>query len=296
MIPSVTLVTPTRNRAHTIGRAIRSVLAQTHVEWELVVIDDASTDDTANVVASFRDPRIRYVRLDEQAGPTGAKNRGFDEAKGPWIGVLDDDDELVPRALQKLLDVTRRIPRVDAISCNCVDSRTGRFTGHGFDHDRYLTVPLALGHARGEHWGIFHQRILGDRRFDPNIPGHEAHLWYRIHDGALWYYLHEGLRVYHREGRDRLSLGDDYALYRQIFDRDPDLLRLYARWSKKAFVRFVRVAAFEFLRAGDREHLDLAIAALEEAGMRALPMTLRGLRSIRRQSIVRRGPERLERP
>jgi len=291
LIPSVTLVTPTRNRAHTIGRAIRSVLAQTHAEWELVVVDDAGTDDTERVVASFGDPRIRYVRLDEHAGPTGAKNRGFDEAsrlrsdgkaRGPWIGVLDDDDELVPDALRTLLAVTQRIPRVDAISCNCIDAQTGRFTGHGFDHDRYLTVPLALTHARGEHWGIFHERILGDRRFDPGIPGHEAHLWYRIHDGALWYYIHQGLRVYHREGRDRLSLGSDYVLYREIFDRDPDLVRLYARWSKKAFSRFVRVAAFEFLRAGDRAHLDLAIAALEESGMRAMPAALRALGSVRR--------------
>jgi glycosyltransferase involved in cell wall biosynthesis len=282
LIPSVTLVTPTRNRAHTIGRAIRSVLAQTHAEWELVVVDDASSDDTERVVASFKDARIRYVRVPDHVGPTGAKNRGFDEARGPWIGVLDDDDELVPHALQTLLDVTRRIPRVDAISCNCIDAQTGRFTGHGFDHDRYLTVPLALDQARGEHWGIFHTRILGDRRFDPMIPGHEAHLWYRIHDGALWYYVHQGLRIYHREGRDRLSLGDDYALYREIFDRDPDLVRLYARWSKKAFARFVRIAAFEFLRAGDRAHLDLAIAALEESGMRAMPMTLRALRSVRR--------------
>lgn len=296
MIPSVTLVTPTRNRAHTIGRAIRSVLGQTHAEWELVVVDDASSDDTERVVASFRDPRIRYVRETDHVGPTGAKNRGFDEARGPWIGVLDDDDELVPHALQTLLEVTQRIPRVDAISCNCIDAQTGRLTGHGFDRDRYLTVPLALTHARGEHWGIFHERILGERRFDPAIRGYEAHLWYRIHDGALWYYVHQGLRIYHREGRDRLSLGNDYALYKEIFDRDPDLLRLYARWSKKAFSRFVRIAAFEFLRAGDRARLDLAIAALEEAGMRALPLTLRGLRSIRGQPIVRRGTERPERP
>jgi glycosyltransferase involved in cell wall biosynthesis len=283
LIPSVTLVTPTRNRAHTIGRAIRSVLGQTHADWKLVVVDDASSDDTERVVASFGDARIRYVREAEQVGPTGAKNRGFDEARGAsWLGVLDDDDELVPRALETLLGVADRIPRVDAISCNCIDAETGRFTGYGFDRDRYLTVPIALARARGEHWGIFHSRILGDRRFDPSIPGHEAHLWYRIHDGALWYYVHEGLRVYHREGRDRLSLGSDYALYREIFDRDPDLVRLYARWSKKAFSRFVRVAAFEFLRAGDRPRLDLAIAALEETGMRALPMTLRCLRSVRR--------------
>src|SRR5258708_4057666 len=120
IISTVTLVTPTRDRAHTLGRAVRSVLAQTHADWELVIVDDASSDDTAGAAASFRDARIRYVRAPEHLGVTGAKNLGLDEARGEWIGILDSDDELVPHALASLLSVTERVPRVEAISCNCV--------------------------------------------------------------------------------------------------------------------------------------------------------------------------------
>ena len=259
----ISLVMPTYNRRATIGRAIASVRAQTHADWELVIVDDGSTDDTASAVAAFPDARIRLVREPQNLGVTAARNRGLDEARGDFIGMLDSDDEIVPHALATLLGALTTVsPRLDAISCNCLDSRTGRFTGHGFDHDRFLTVPLSLDHARGEHWGIFHRRILGERRFDPRVRGFEGHLWYRIHDGALWYYLHRGLRIYHREGDDRLSTRDDYELYAQIFDHDPELLRLYARWSKKAFVRLVRTAGLHFLRRGDTRRLRAAWRAL----------------------------------
>lgn len=274
--PNVTIVTPTRNRAHTIARAVRSVLQQTHRDLELVVVDDASTDDTADVVSAFRDPRVRYVREAGHVGVTAAKNRGLDEARGEWIGILDSDDELVPHALDTLFGALDRVdPKLDAISCNCVDAKTGRFTGHGLGRDRWLTVPLSLERARGEHWGIFRRRILGARRFDPRIHGHEGHLWSRIHDGARWYYVHAGLRVYHREGSDRLSRRSDYALACEVFDHDPELLRLYARWSKRAFARTMRICALEFVRARDRSRLERAANMLDEAGLRALGRTLR---------------------
>ena len=257
----ISLVMPTYNRRATLARAIASVLAQTDPDWELVVVDDGSTDGTESVVRGFGDRRIRFFRDDQNRGVTAAKNRGLDEARGDFIGMLDSDDELVPSALETLLGALRTVsPRLDAISCNCVDSRSGAFTGRGLARDRFLTVPLSLDRARGEHWGIFRRRLLAGRRFDPRIRGFEGHLWYRIHDGALWYYLHRGLRIYHREGADRLSVrpGGDYALYAQLFDHDPELLRLYARWSKKAFVRLVRTAALHFARARDVPRFRLA--------------------------------------
>jgi glycosyltransferase involved in cell wall biosynthesis len=274
----ISLVMPTFNRRATIGRAIASVRAQTHADWELVVVDDGSTDGTASLVAGSGDPRVRYVRLPRNVGPAAARNRGIDEARGDFLGMLDSDDELVPSALATLLGALSDVsPRLDAISCNCLDARTRRFTGRGLGRDRFLTVPLALERARGEHWGIVHRRILGARRFDPRVRGLEAHLWYRIHDGALWYYLHRGLRIYHRDGADRLSTrrGGDYETCAQIFDHDPELLRLYARWSRTAFVRFVRRAAFEFVRAGDAERTERAAVLLAEARVRILPSALR---------------------
>ncbi len=280
----ISLVMPTRNRAHTIARAIASAIAQTHDDWELLIIDGASTDDTEAVVRALGEPRARFIREDHNRGVTAARNRGLDEARGDFIGMLDSDDELVPRALETLLAALDSVSaRLDAISCNCIDGRTGKLTGRGLDHDRFLTVPLSLARARGEHWGIFHRRIVGTRRFNPSVRGYEGHLWMRIHDGALWYYLHQGLRIYHREGADRnTALQDiDYDLHRQIFDHDPELLRLYARWSAPAFERFVRIAAVDFVRHGDREHLERAAEALEASGAKLQARLLRAAMRLR---------------
>lgn len=252
-------------------------------------MDGASTDDTRAVIATFDDVRIRYVRERSNDGITAARNRGLDEARGEWIGMLDSDDELTPHALAVLMTVRGRFgPRLDAISCNCVDARTGSLTGRGFAHDRFLTVPLLLERARGEHWGIFHRRIVAGHRFDPGIRGFEGHLWYRIHDGALWYYVHRGLRIYHREGADRNTrrIGVDHDLYCQLFERDPDLLRLVARWSTPAFTRLTRTAAIEFLRAGDGVRLEQAARALRDGSARALPHVLRAAMHLRLNTVT----------
>src|SRR5579885_1650883 len=114
----ISLVMPTYDRRATIGRAIASVRAQTYADWELVIVDDGSTDDTASAVAAIPDARVRFVREAHNQGVTAARNRGLDEARGDFIGMLDSDDELVPQALATLLGALATVsPRLDAISC-----------------------------------------------------------------------------------------------------------------------------------------------------------------------------------
>jgi glycosyltransferase involved in cell wall biosynthesis len=100
----VTVVLPTHNRAGTLPRAIASVLAQTVGDLSLVVVDDASTDDTPEVVASFADRRVRYVRLPSNAGPARARNVGIAEARTEWLAFQDSDDEWLPTKLEVQLD------------------------------------------------------------------------------------------------------------------------------------------------------------------------------------------------
>jgi hypothetical protein len=99
-VPSVSIVVATYNQAAFLGEAIASVVAQTFADWELVVADDGSTDDTADVVARFADPRIRYL-----AGPHGeraaARNRGIAAATADLVAFLDADDRWHPEKLAR---------------------------------------------------------------------------------------------------------------------------------------------------------------------------------------------------
>jgi glycosyltransferase involved in cell wall biosynthesis len=98
-VPKISVIIPTYNRAAMLPRAIGSVLAQTYQNWELIVVDDASTDDTKGVVRSFRDSRVRYVKLERNSGPSRARNTGMHQARGQYLAFLDSDDEWLPHKL-----------------------------------------------------------------------------------------------------------------------------------------------------------------------------------------------------
>lgn len=99
----VSIVLPTYKRAHLLAQAIRSVLGQTHANLELIVVDDNSPDDTAAVVQSFDDPRIRYVKNDPNLKLPRALNRGFAMARGDYLTWTSDDNLMAPTAIEKMV-------------------------------------------------------------------------------------------------------------------------------------------------------------------------------------------------
>ena len=99
--PRVSVVITTYNRAALLPRAIRSVLAQTYEDYELIIVDDCSTDDTPAVMQTFEDSRIRAVRHSDNMGQSAAVNTGIRQARGEYIAFLDDDDEWVARKLSR---------------------------------------------------------------------------------------------------------------------------------------------------------------------------------------------------
>ena len=94
---------PSYNTAEYIEASIRSVQAQTYPNWELIIVDDCSTDDTDSVVASIKDERIRYLKNEKNSGAAVSRNRALREAKGKWIAFLDSDDLWEPEKLEKQL-------------------------------------------------------------------------------------------------------------------------------------------------------------------------------------------------
>lgn len=104
-MPEVSVIIPTYNRAHLIGRAIQSVLNQTYREFEIIVVDDGSTDNTEEVVKSFNDERLRYTRHEQNKGAAAARNTGIKIAGGDYIAFQDSDDEWLPGKLEKQIKV-----------------------------------------------------------------------------------------------------------------------------------------------------------------------------------------------
>ena len=99
--PLISVIIPTFNREKTISYCLQSVLAQTYKNFEVVVVDDCSTDNTVNVVKRGTDPRVRCVVLEKNSGAQAARNRGIYEAKADWIAFQDSDDEWIPDKLEK---------------------------------------------------------------------------------------------------------------------------------------------------------------------------------------------------
>ena len=98
--PFFTVVIPTHNRSTLLKRAIESVLSQTFEDFEVIVIDDHSSDDTSSAVKSFTDPRLSYMINNRTKGACGARNVGIFSAKGKWVAFLDDDDIWLPDKLK----------------------------------------------------------------------------------------------------------------------------------------------------------------------------------------------------
>ncbi|MBM2835200.1 MAG: glycosyl transferase [Candidatus Brocadiaceae bacterium] len=94
----VSVVIPTYNRAPYVIMAIESVLAQSYQDYEIIVVDDGSTDGTRDVLEPYRD-RIRYMYQDNK-GVSAARNTGIQESRGEWIAFLDSDDEWLPNKLE----------------------------------------------------------------------------------------------------------------------------------------------------------------------------------------------------
>ena len=98
----VSIVMPSYNTAEFIADSVLSVLSQTYTEWELIIVDDCSTDDTDHVVEPYlKDKRIRYLKNEKNSGAAESRNRALREAQGRWIAFLDSDDLWMPEKLAR---------------------------------------------------------------------------------------------------------------------------------------------------------------------------------------------------
>jgi glycosyltransferase involved in cell wall biosynthesis len=105
IMPRVSVIIPTHNRAEFLEKAIHSVLNQSYTDFEILVCDDASSDDTRKVVEAISDERIRFIRYEQNRGVIRVRNEAISNSSGDYIAFLDDDDEWLPTKLEKQIAI-----------------------------------------------------------------------------------------------------------------------------------------------------------------------------------------------
>lgn len=121
----VGVILPTRNRTHSLPRALDSVLHQTWRDLEVWVVDDASTDGTAKYLAGLSDARVRHLRLDRPHGAGGARNAGLKKMQNEWIAFQDSDDQWRPQKLEKQMAAAEANPKAGIVYCRCIRDSGG---------------------------------------------------------------------------------------------------------------------------------------------------------------------------
>lgn len=174
----VSIITATYNRPKLLKRAIKSVLAQTFEEWELIVVDDCSPTDAAErLVAGFNDPRIKYFRMPENSGHDGPpKNVGIAHATGEYIAFLDDDDEYMPEFLKVLLTYASQSQSDLTYGDYLIDGKVGwsvEFSATKLSQFNFIAQIVAL---------VKRDILLKVGGFDEEVPKFKDwNLWLRIH-------------------------------------------------------------------------------------------------------------------
>ena len=102
----VSIITPSYNSEKYIAETIQSVLDQTYQDWEMIIVDDVSTDNSLQIIEQYakRDSRLKVIRLKQNMGPAHARNRAIEEASGKYIAFLDSDDVWFPKKLEKQIN------------------------------------------------------------------------------------------------------------------------------------------------------------------------------------------------
>ncbi|NND34448.1 MAG: glycosyltransferase family 2 protein, partial [Saprospiraceae bacterium] len=128
---------------------------------------------------------------------TGGANYAIQHIRGEWFTWLDDDDLAYPQAFEKMISIPKKIdPTINAITCNCIDSSTGKFAGFGPKQDQFLTQRDTVKLCSGEFWGITKTELIGDARLNEKLLGYEDTFWFKINQKANRYYIHQAFRLW----------------------------------------------------------------------------------------------------
>jgi glycosyltransferase involved in cell wall biosynthesis len=219
--PLLSVVVPTHNRPERLERAADSILSQALVEIELVIVDDASDDQTPDVLERLAvDPRVTVVRNERSLGPSGSRNRGIGVATGSLLGFCDDDDTWMPGAAAVLVGSLEADPELGVVTSwhRVIHDATGRAVDYrgprhisAADLLWFNFVALPFGIVRRSH---FPEGLSFDERLPPC---EDWDLWLRCARARPMGVVPLGLYAYHQHGGERVTTEGSRWSGRQMF-------------------------------------------------------------------------------
>ncbi len=217
----VSVIIPTYNSAHILGDSLGSVLSQTFKNWEIVLVDDASQDNTPTVVEKLiknnnLNGRLRYIRHKKNLGVSSAKNTGIKAAKGEFISFLDADDTWYPYKLERVIKIFSKFPHVDLVCHNEFLSVNGKIkqkleyskkaAGIYLKDNEYVYRKLFSGNFLSTSAVTLKKHCLEEEIFDETILVAEDYdLWLRLSRKYGFYFLNEFLGEYRKIKTNALS-------------------------------------------------------------------------------------------
>lgn len=190
----VSIIMPTNNCAEYIAESVKSVIAQTYENWELIIADDCSTDDTFGRLKEFLlDNRIKYFCMEKQGGPAAARNSAIEKAKGEYIAFLDSDDLWNPRKLELQLEFMHKNNAL--LSCTAYEvidelGNTKEITVIPPKTAGYRKVFLR-GNTVGNSTAVYDRRKFADAKIPNILKRNDFALWLELTRGGEKFY---GLR------------------------------------------------------------------------------------------------------
>jgi glycosyltransferase involved in cell wall biosynthesis len=263
--PEVSVIIPTCNRPKLLSAAIHSVIGQSFRDFEIVVVDDASDFFTADLVKSFQDNRVRWIRHEQRRGGAAARNTGIRNSAGEFVAFLDDDDEWHPEKLSRQVAVLKESSSAVGViytGCEAVDRVSGEVRAKKIPvHKGDLSDILLQGNCIGSTSSVLMRRqcfeVVG--MFDESLPSFQDYdLWIRLSRVFQFEYIADCLLKYHLHSTkiwtnpEAIRRGTDMLL--EKYGASPSL--------RKRCGGYYLSAAAQFCEVGDNKN---ARAALRRA-------------------------------
>lgn len=182
MKPLVTVILPIYNCELFVKDAIQSILDQTYTNFELLIIDDCSTDNTLTIASSFDDIRIRIIKKVQNTGYTESLNLGISEAKGIYIARMDGDDVSLPQRFEKQVDFMELYPEIVVCGCNYKILDSEQIITKPVSHEA-IKIALLQESAIGHPTAMIRTSVLFDNKIKYNReyePAEDYDLWVRL--------------------------------------------------------------------------------------------------------------------